>query len=84
MFLRCSVFISSDFTLGPIVLMLFEMGTTFAYFFVIFCVVLIGFGAAYIGLLVQVGQFSMERNIIGMVYYTYFQVLCVAIANSLP
>ena len=51
------------------------MTSTFANFFVIFCVIMIGFGAAYIGLLVEVGKFSMKRNIVGMIYYTYFQVL---------
>ena len=50
------------------------MATTFVNFFMIFTVVLLGFGAAYIGLLVEVGTFSMKRNVIGMVYYTYFQV----------
>ena len=50
------------------------MATTFVNFFTIFTVVLLGFGAAYIGLLVEVGTFSMKRNVIGMVYYTYFQV----------
>jgi hypothetical protein len=57
------------------------MATTFANFFVIFCVVLLGFGAAYIGLLVEVGTFSMRRNIIGMVYYTYFQV-CIHFSST--
>ena len=49
------------------------MGGTFGNFFVIYILVLVGFGTAYLGLLVEVGTFNI-RNIFGIVYYTYFQV----------
>ena len=53
------------------------MGATFGNFFIIYMLVLVGFGTAYLGLLLEVGTFNI-RNIFGIVYYTYFQVRIVS------
>ena len=50
------------------------MAGTFGNFFVIYIMVLVGFGTAYLGLLVEVGNFNLGRNIFGIFYFTYFQV----------